>query len=191
MFSKWGVDFWYEIIGSKVNVKNLRFFSFSALVCQWNLGAANYFLCIQPCCVWSESVCANFFSEILNYHCSLQWITVNISSLKLSICKSNFCCKKLLFYIIKKKIDHVSSFKIKMNMETNCQFKGAFKWISSELKHLLLDNITDGWPDQIICNIICQASTSESSLSGTGCQSSASHSTLSSESYSALSPSSK
>ena len=51
-----------------------------------------------------------------------------------------------------------------MNMETNCQFKSVPKRISRELKNLLLDNITDGRPDQIICNKIGQASTSESSL---------------------------
>ena len=59
------------------------------------------------------------------------------------------------------------------------------------MKNLLLDNITDGRTDQIICNKIGQASTSESSLSDSGCKSSASHSTLSTESYSTLSPSSK
>ena len=78
-----------------------------------------------------------------------------------------------------------------MNMETNCQFKSATKRISRELKNLLLDSITDGRPDQIICNKIGQAFTSESSLSDSGCKSSANHSTLSSESFSTLSPSSK
>ena len=50
-----------------------------------------------------------------------------------------------------------------MNMETNCQFKGAPQRISRELKNSLLDNITDGRPDQIFCNIIGQLSRSESS----------------------------
>ena len=41
-----------------------------------------------------------------------------------------------------------------MNMETNCQFKSATKSISRELNDLLLHNITDGRPDQVICNKI-------------------------------------
>ena len=46
-------------------------------------------------------------------------------------------------------------------MVSNFQFKSAPKRISRELKNLLLDNITDGRPDQIICNKIGQESTSE------------------------------
>ena len=76
-------------------------------------------------------------------------------------------------------------------METNCQLKSAPKKISNELKNLLLDNITDGRPDQIVCNKIGQKSASELSLSDSGCNSLASYTTLSSVSYSTLLPSSK
>ena len=48
-----------------------------------------------------------------------------------------------------------------MNMVSNFQFKSAPKRISRELKNLLLDNITDGRPDQIICNKIGQESISK------------------------------
>ena len=51
MFSKFGVDFWYEIIESKVYVKNLRIFFVLGLVCQWNLCGANYLLFIKTCFV--------------------------------------------------------------------------------------------------------------------------------------------
>ena len=110
MFSKLGVDFWYKIIASKVYVKNLRFFYFSSgTSMEFRRSKLSSFYSALLWLIRVSQFVPYFFSEILNYHCFLKWIIANMSSLKLSICKPNFCCKKLIFKIF----DYISYFKIK------------------------------------------------------------------------------